>query len=680
MSELSRRKFIALSASAAVTGSVGGVVAATGTSQAAGTTGTLADARHIVVLMQENRSFDHYFGMLKGVRGFSDRATIMQQNSTGPSTRTVFDQPTSTGHQLPWQLSATSSGGTNSALLAQYDADLPHAWADQHQAWSGGRLDAWVAAKGVGSLGYLTRADIPFHYALADTWTVCDAYHCSILSATGPNRTYHWSGRTSADAKDGGDELGKNLSWQTIAEGLENAGVSWKVYQSTDNFGDNALEYFANFANAPAGSALAVKGKSTVPRGTTKPGDTADDIADALAADVKAGKLPQVSWLVPNQAYSEHPAATPGNGAYFVHRVINALAADPDTFNSTILIINYDENDGFFDHVPPPVPPSSETDEWFGSEHIGLGFRVPLIAVSPWSRGGWVSSETFDHTSVLRFVEQWTAAIGKPVSAPNISDWRRSVCGDLTSLFDFANPVYGLPTTLPATPQTAAKPGGSLSPGTNSLPTQESGTRPARPLPYQPDANLAAFDPASGSTLVAWIDMRNTGSSALCLSSYANAHRSGGPWHYTLDGDGGTDRDYFYVGSGFGEGAYDLSVVGPNRFLRRFTGDATKPGMDLLVTTSYVTAPETGKLAIQFTLANNSPAETTFTITNNNTAYRSDGPWHYTVAAAETATDHFNAVHYSNGWYDLTVTADSDTTWSQRFTGHLETGQNSVSG
>jgi len=676
---------MALSASAAAGAAVAGAgVAGTAPASAAtlSQTGTIVDAQHIVILMQENRSFDHYFGMLKGVRGFADRSAI--QIAGGYS---VFNQPTLLGRQYPWQFSLTKpAGGADAERLAQCNGDLAHGWSDQHKAWNGGKLDSWVSAKGNNrTLGFLTRQDIPFHYALADNWTICDAYHCSVISATGPNRTYHWSGQidpagaAGGPAYDGGDESG--LKWQTYAEALENAGVSWKVYQNAaDNYGDNALAYFTNFTSAPAGSPLAVKGMGSVPKVT---GKTPDDIVAAIRADVLNGTLPQVSWIVPDQGSSEHPYATPADGAHFVHNVIDALNADPNVFNSSILFLNYDENDGFFDHVPPPVAPAGTAGEFYNGTNIGLGFRVPMIAVSPWTRGGWVSSEVSDHTSVLRFMEKWTAAIGKPANCVNISDWRRKVCGDLTGMFDFANPVYG----LPALPDTSAVIGMSTcgplpnpAPVDNKLPLQESGTRPARALPYQPSANLDHLEFGSNGVMKVWIKMANEGTQAKSsahFAAYANAYRSGGPWQYTVDA-GGNTSDFFNCGTNFGNGPYDLSVVGPNRFLRRFKGDATKAGKTAAVTTSYAAAPDTGKLALWFRLANTGTTAVTFTVTSN--GYRTDGPWTYTVPAGGNTSDYFNVVAYSNGWYDFTVTVSSDTTWSQRFTGHLETGAASISG
>jgi phospholipase C len=411
-------------------------------------------------------------------------------------------------------------------------------------------------------------------------------------------------------------------------------------------------------------------------------GSTPDDIVAAIKADVVAGTLPQVSWIVPNQAFSEHPYAPPGDGAHFVNHVLQALGADRTVFDSTVLILNYDENDGYFDHVPPPVPPSGTADEFLSGKPIGLGFRVPLIVISPWTRGGWVSSEVFDHTSVIRFLERWTTAIGRPAACPNISAWRRKVCGDLTGVFDFTSPVGGLP-TLPATSVIGISTCTWLpnpAPTTNALPSQEPGTKPARALPYQPNGYLDRLEFGTGGVIKAWIAMANQGApakNAVHLSIHPNAYRSRVPWQYTVD-PGGTASDYFNIGTGYGDGAYDLTLVGPNRFLRRFTGNATTAGRYAEVASSYDTATDTGKQALWLKLTNTSTAAVTFTVTANQ--YRTDGPWTYQVPAGGSVSDHFNAVAYQNGWYDLTVTVSTDTAWSRRFTGHIETGSASITG
>ncbi|MEU6659981.1 phosphocholine-specific phospholipase C [Streptomyces sp. NPDC046821] len=670
MTPISRRGFVALGAGIAA----GAALPATRASAA--TTGTIKDVRHVVILMQENRSFDHYFGRLKGVRGFGDGSGITLSGG-----QPVFNQPNGTGRQYPWKLSSTPpAGGADGETLAQCNGDLPHSWSSQHSAWNKGRLDNWVSGVGnIRTLGYLDRDDIPFHYALADNYTICDAYFSATLSATGPNRTYLWSGKVDGTSYDGGEE--KGLTWETYAEALQRAGVSWKVYQNAnDNYGDNGLAYFSKFTSAPPGDPLHDLGMGSVPPVS---GSTPDDIAAAIKADALAGTLPQVSWVVANQAFSEHPYAPPGDGAHFVDLVYRALAASPEVFDSTVLFLNYDENDGFFDHVPPPSPPAGTAGEFLNSTAFGLGFRVPMLVMSPWTRGGWVSSEVFDHTSVLRFLETWSAALGTPASCPNISAWRRKVTGDLTGVFDFTRPVYGVPSGLPATKVIGYGTCGPLPnpvPQTNALPAQEPGTRPARALPYQPNGNLDHFEFGAGGKILAWFAMANQGAparSAAHLSIHPNAYRDTTPWQYTLDA-GGTATDFFNIGTGYGSGAYDLTMVGPNRFLRRFKGDATKAGKAIEVAARYAVEPGTGKLAVYFKMTNSGTAAAQFTITSNN--YRTDGPWTYTVPAGGSTEDFFNAVAYQNGWYDFTVTSSTDSTWSRRYTGHIETGAASVSG
>ncbi|MFF3062482.1 phosphocholine-specific phospholipase C [Streptomyces sp. NPDC057909] len=651
--------------------------------------GSITDVEHVVVLMQENRSFDHYFGALKGVRGFGDRSTI--QLSGGYS---VFNQPAGSGREYPWAMSATAPWlGVSGERLAQCDGSLDHAWASQHKAWNGGKMDSWVSAKGSSrTMGFLKRADIPFHYALADAYTVCDAYHCSVLSATGPNRTYLWGGMIDPQgtgggpAYDGADESG--LTWRTYAESLQNAGVSWKVYQNaSDNFGDNALAYFSQFENAAAGTPLHDRGMASVPKVT---GATPDDIAAAIRHDVLNGTLSRVSWVVANQGFSEHPSAPPADGAHFVHLVLQALNADPAVFNSTVLFLNYDENDGFFDHVPPPVALAGTADEFVNGTPIGLGFRVPMVVVSPWSRGGWVNSQLSDHTSVIQFLETWTAALGTPAVCPFISSWRRTVCGDLTSAFDFTSPLHG----MPALPSTSAVIGQincylvpNPSPATNAPPAQEAGTKPARALPYQPNASIDRIEYRTGGQILAWIRMTNQGphaTRAVHFSAYANTYRTGGPWQFTVDPyspstrtDGSTDIA-FNVGTGYGDGLYDLTVTGPNRFVRRLKGNALGPARGIEVGCFYAPAPDTGKQAVWFRMTNQTTAPVTFTIRSNN--YRGDGPWTYQVPAGQFTDDYFNAIAYTSGWYDFTATTSADAAFSRRFTGHIETGVASVTG
>jgi phospholipase C len=738
---VSRRIFIG--AATAVTGAAVTGATTPAAAQAATTRrhSDLRDVKRVMIVMQENRSFDHYFGALKGVRGFGDRSTI-----TLPGGLSVFQQPTSTpgapitGTQYPWRLSDAPPSAypaghqpPTSELGAQGYPGTPHGWDDQHAAWNGGLMNGWVYAKrGLTTLGYLDRKDIPFHYALADAYTVADAYHCSVLSATGPNRTYLWSGTIDAQrrysdfvAYSGGDELGRNLLWETYAETLQKAGISWKVYQGSDNYGDNGLEYFASFAaydpqqgGTPApGNVLYDNGVAAVPEPSTADNANADNLIAAIRADVQSGSLPQVTWVVSNQTFSEHSSGAPNDGAYLVDGILRALGDNPDVLDSTLVIISYDENDGQFDHVPPPVPPAGTKDEFYLETSgglasagvtrpmpVGLGFRVPLILVSPWTRGGWVTSEVSDHTSVIQFLEKWSAALGRPAICPGISDWRRRVCGDLTGAFDFESPVFGLP-ALPATgPVIGDPPGGAYHPPatTNAMPGQEPGTRPARALPHQPNANLDGFAFGGNGSVQALLSFTNAGPHArraAHFSVYDNAappativdDPSRLPGQYTVDPSRTPNSPAVpgsvEIGAGRGDGRYDLTVVGPNRFLRHFAGDVTAPGRTAGVRASYDGA-ESGRPQLVLELANNGTAPMTFTVGPNaygsgSNAYgsgRAGEERTYRVPAHGRARHVVNARESSHGWYDLAVTLGGDPTWSRRYVGHLEDGEDSVTG
>jgi phospholipase C len=737
MSDFSRRDFFG--AAAVVTGAavVGAALPTTDAQASPGSAekprphGNIRDIKHVMILMQENRSFDHYFGSLRGVRGFGDRSTIRL-----PGGLSVFQQPTTapgtpvTSTQYPWHLSDTPASAypaghqpPNSEVGAQGYGGTAHSWDDQHGAWYGGLMSGWVFAKGgPTTLGYLDRNDIPFHYALADAYTIGDAYHCSVLSATGPNRTYLWSGTIDAQQKysdfvayNGGDELGKKLLWESYAETLQKAGVTWKVYQGADNYGDNGLEYFATFAKydpeqggTPApGNVFYDNGVAAVPEPMTGLAANADNLINAIKAEVLAGTLPQVSWVVTNQAFSEHPDGAPNDGAYYVKGVLEALNADPDVFNSTLVVINYDENDGQFDHVPPPVPAPGTKDEFYYEASgtlagygvtqplpVGLGFRVPLILISPWTRGGWVTSEVSDHTSVIQFLEKWTEALGTPAISPNISAWRRSVCSDLTNAFDFTSPVFGLP-TLPATTVIGDPPGGSYHPPvtTNEMPMQEPGTKPARPLPYQPNANLDGFTFGSNGAVQANLSFSNNGPHVLKASHfsvYNNAapaqsladYPAKFPGQYTVDPShtvwNKTVAGSVEIGAGSGDGKYDLTVVGPNRFLRHFSGDVSATGKTVEVEAGYYQGGFGPKPHLALELINSGTGPVTFTVVSNN--YSKDRAKTYRVPAHGRAMHVVDPLASSNGWYDLSVTISGDNTWSRRYIGHLEDGTGSITG
>jgi phospholipase C len=320
-------------------------------------------------------------------------------------------------------------------------------------------------------MGYLTRDDLPFHYALADAFTICDQYHSSVMGATWPNRLYWMTGTIDADGKRGGPVTGNavgpgGLRWTTYAERLQAAGVSWRVYEQTDTYGCNMLTKFAAFKNAPRTSPLRKYGATHCADGQ-------------FEYDARHDRLPAVSWIIPTKSQSEHPNYLPAAGADYIAGKIAAIAANPDVWAKTAFILNYDENDGLFDHVVPPTPPAGTPGEFVGGVPIGAGFRVPCIVISPWTVGGWVASEKFDHTSTLRLLERFTG-----VREPNISAWRRATFGDMTSAFRFGQRRQA-PPPLPATllPLRQAERAAAVQPrpsftAAQQMPHQEPGPRP----------------------------------------------------------------------------------------------------------------------------------------------------------------------------------------------------------
>ncbi len=387
--------------------------------------GSLRDIEHIVILMQENRSFDHYFGTMPGVRGFADPAAMRLADGSPIFRQPYPDHPQ--GYLAPFRY---DTHATN----AQATPATDHSWQTQHEAWNNGQMDEWVTAKGPYTMGYFAQADIPFQWALAQAFTVCDHYHCSVLGPTNPNRLYMWTGMIDPKGTGGGpvtdDSPAYNnvtLSWITYPERLQRAGISWQVYQEEDNFDDNALAWFKQYAGAPVSSPL-------FQRGMRK------GAAGWFEADARAGRLPQVSWLVAPTAQSEHPDYFPAAGAEYIAAKLDAIASNEDLWRTTLFILCYDENDGLFDHVPPPIPATGTAAEFVDSEPIGLGFRVPAIVVSPWSAGGRVCSDVLDHTSLIRVIEKRFG-----VAEPNITAWRRRTCGDFTGALRFTGPAAGYP-------------------------------------------------------------------------------------------------------------------------------------------------------------------------------------------------------------------------------------------
>ena len=637
--------------------------------------GTIEDVEHIVIFMQENRSFDHYFGHLSGVRGFSDRFPLQL-----PGDKPVWFQPRMHRPEeaiLPFHLDTRRSAA---ALLE----DLDHSWRSQHGAMASGRFDAWPRNKTDMTMGYFLRADVPFHYALADAFTICDHYFCSIAGPTCPNRTMLWSGSIDPFGLNGGPLIDNDVwpdtrgvepfTWTTYAERLQRAGITWRVYQEglgdddqhpmSGNFGDNALAYFEPFARAAKESPLHRRAMRAA--GVAR-----------LKQDVLAGRLPQVSWIVTPAGYSEHPSYPPAYGAIYIARVLDALTADRDTWGRTVLLLNYDENDGFFDHLVPPQPPTpihpgistvstaGEVHDTVSPDHptphtpdqlpYGLGPRVPMLAISPWSKGGYVCSEVFDHTSVIRFLE---TRFG--VQEPNITPWRRAVCGDLTSAFDFTSHDarhVSLPATsgywnlihresrlpMPVVPNQHEP----------ALLAQEPGVRPARPLPYALELDLL------GTHDGVRLRFDNRSRVGACCTAYWDGS-VGLPRRYTV-GAGHRLEDFVRLPRGQRPA---MTVYGPNGFVRRIQGEGAAP---LAV---GATAEPGGNLRLRL----RNPGDRVLVAHVFDEAYGRGG--HRIPIGPGKTVDWRCDVRASHHWYDISVSAGR---YRWRLAGHIETGEPSYS-
>lgn len=644
--------------------------------------GTIQDVQHVVVLMQENRSFDHYFGALRGVRGFDDPRPIRL-----PGGASVWQQPRTGGEAvMPFRLDTTMTS-------AQCMDDIDHSWKGNHARWK--HFDHWVREKGPMCMGHFTRRDLPFYYALADAFTVCDAWFCSIHGPTNPNRMHLFTGTSGLSVNRPGNHAVNNVDdgnwtsditrdnpafaaydWMTYAERLEQAGVTWKVYQEYDNYGDNSLAYFRNFRGIATSSSLYRRGRDYSPGSNASNAYTTlgQPLIQQFRHDVDNGTLPQVSWIVTPFSMCEHPVAAPAYGEALTAQLLAALAANPAVWSKTVFIITYDENGGFFDHMPSHVPaltPSlGQSTVGTGSENhngvpVGLGIRVPSLVVSPWSRGGWVNSQVFDHTSVIRFLE---ARFG--VHEPNIGAWRRAMTGDLTSTLDFsaADPAWpALPDTATfiANANASCTLGAALPPPVAALPAQESGTRPARALPYVLGVD-GRVDLAAGRY---WLDFHNDGAAGAGLNVYAD-NRSDGPWFYSLES--GTTLTDYWSAQAVTSGVYDLHVHGPNGFLRSFGGDLARAAAN----PELVALHDAERNALVLRLRNDGSAACRVTLAPNR----------YSTRAAQSIDLAAGAQHdldwplgAQQRWYDVSLTSDHDPLWQRRLAGHLENGSPGIS-
>lgn len=488
--------------------------------------GSLSDIEHVVILMQENRSFDQYYGTMTGVRGYDDTASYSSYRG-GPSTdpATVFSQ----------SMVGTSLGGTEVSyalpngetvlepfelvsnpptVAGQTTNDITHDWGPQHGSWNNGAMDRfaiehlaedgtakWEISEkegfpipggseypiGVLTMGYYRQSDcLAFYRALVDAFTICDNYFCSVLGPTDPNRLMWMSGSLGAHSGDIGgpvletyvgnrEEMLGTLDWPTMPELLTNHGISWKIYQDpSSNLLFDVMGYFKNFAHPSTPTQVA---NAAAAFEAVYPAE--------FVADVVAGTLPQVTYLVPPAPCCEHPATPPEYGEYLVSQILETLLLNPDVWASTVFLVIYDENGGWFDHVSPPTPgplatvsnglakkgkhydgeyvtspdptnaaggPPSDWDTVLGP--VGLGFRAPGLVISPFSAGGWVCHDRFDHVSTLKLIEKLFLPPGTLMGSEglHISPWRYKLVGNLTT----ALPTLGKPvTTVPPMPPTS---------------------------------------------------------------------------------------------------------------------------------------------------------------------------------------------------------------------------------
>jgi len=791
---------------------------------------TYLDAEHIVLLMQENRSFDHTYGTLQGVRGFNDPRAIRL-----PGNNLVWLQSNEKGETYaPFRFDIKNTKIT-------WMDSLPHTWSDQVDARNDGKYDKWLHAKPSWkeeykqmplTLGYYTRADIPFYYSLADAFTVCDQNFCSSLTGTTPNRLYFWTGtiREKQDANamarvwNQDADYETMVNWKTFPERLEENGVSWKIYQNEisvgvgfneeedpwlANFGDNPIEYFTQFnvklspeyiANIPKAiaqleadiskrekqlSSLSgkeldnVKGeiewlkkrlaatkedqknctlekfeqlsayqKSLHKKAfstnredpfyhqlTTlkyKDGNTQrevkipkGDILHEFRQDVNKGKLPAVSWIVAPQNFSDHPSSA-WYGAWYISEVMDILTKNPEVWKKTIFILTYDENDGYFDHVPPfvaPHPYKKETGlvskninaavdyvasadqqsvkDQVRESSIGLGYRVPMVIASPWSRGGWVNSQVFDHTSSLQFLEKFLShKLGKKIEEPNISAWRRTVCGDLTSTF---RPYNGEKLNKPAfldkkefiesihkaqfrnapsnykqlTDEEIAKI--NKAPRTSNLmATQEKGIRSSCALPYElyADGQLTADKRSFNIRFRSGNKIFGSSSAGSPFSVHAPGIFRGEQkriWDYAVSaGDEIADN---WMVEDFNDSLYHLIVYGPHGFFREFSGDKNDPFIQIHCGYEF-SHSDPGRLTGNVAVGVANPGKQAVIIDITDNAYK-NGRHTYSIEGAMQKKSKLTVINTvkSFGWYDFTVKVKGYAAFERRCAGRVETGK-----
>jgi phospholipase C len=533
-------------------------------------------------------------------------------------------------------------------------------------------------------MGYFTRNEIPFQYALADAFTICDGYHQAIMAPTSPNRMYFWTGTSSGWISNPDDyqvDFGPDAGTAgvtTYPELLQKAGISWQVYTNDQvgdsgsypdyflgDYGDNPLWFYQqyNTTNSTQGGNGGLAARGAVTPWQSNAGAPplskthAAYVLSSFINDVKSSKLPQVSWIVAPAGYCEHPSYTPDYGAHYVNTVLQALFSNPGLWRNTALFITYDEHDGFFDHQLPPYPEASVTDEYIGGLPTGPGTRVPMLICSPWTRGGYVDSNVYDHTSMLQFLATWTG-----VKPANVTPWRASVTGDLTTAFDFRHPDFSIP-KVPTLDQTWALTqltGGSTAPpaeGAQKMPTQEPGTRRHRPTNYQLHADVTVNRTTSQVTTA----LTNAGQVDASLSIYPDAYLPFTATPVTVPPH--SPRSHVWDATLTG-GKYAFSVYGPDGFLTSFAGTVVPAGQHTGPVPVVSTALR--PTAVELILANDGTTDIVYTVTRND---YEGSTRKVTVKGGSARTVSWPASQ--DGYYDVVITANTSDGFRRRYAGRI---------
>ncbi|MEW2508020.1 alkaline phosphatase family protein [Amycolatopsis sp. NPDC047767] len=650
-------------------------------------TGTIKDLKHIVILMQENRSFDHYFGTLDlaGARGFGDKQVLTWQNG-----QTIYYDPNSRaeGYLLPYHADSLKYNAQNTSARNRY----------------------------------FKEADVPWHHAIAKAYTIGDHYFCSLDTSTSPNRIMMWAGTNDAAGTQGGPVVNNNgdygyaYKFKTYPETLQDAGVSWQIYVNNDtddnflgDYTDNTVRSFAAFdpKNAtpenthPRKGLLArggvVHAHTAQPAGIKNDTSNLDYVLRDFISDCETGNLPEVSWVVAPAAWTEHPTYAPNNGAVYTDRVIQAVHDNPELWESTLIILNYDEPDhanrigegGFFDHVVPPIPETGTAGERAPGIKPGMGGRVPFVLVSPWTRGGFVNSEVFDHTSTIQLIEEWTKSLGKPAICQNINDWRRSVSGNLLSAIDFGNFDTSFPKLpkpadllksvvvdagLPAVPQPAV--------GAQVMPTQPiTGKAKRSPLSFQPNGVLVENHSTGTATATFTVEGGPSGKAVNLVGladKYVPALVGAEPLGIGQDAlplTAGNHRSKSYTwDTKATNGKYAFTFYGPDHFIRSFAGTvvpasdrtSAQPRVDVRLVKGSTRSDGRGKSAdatVEFTLSADGRRSVTYTLTANDFAGKK------TTIQVPAGKHSVVTWPTEDGYYDVIITAKESADFMQRFAG-----------